>query len=154
MDQIIWERADLHTTIKPYKDKSNEIIHKEIELIQNCIKKYDNRSLLIKGWSAALISLICGLTTSDPSPSKFCMVKDYIEQKPGILGGKAVIKGTRIGVDLILEKIGAGEAFKELLKAYPFLGKEALLACVSYGAASVRNETLVDVEWFSINYCR
>jgi len=57
-----------------------------------------------------------------------------------------VIKGTRVGVDLILEKIGAGETIEELLKAYPFLEKEAILACVSYGAASVRNETLIDVE--------
>lgn len=73
------------------------------------------------------------------------MFNDYIEQKPGVLGGKAVIKGTRLGVDLILEKIGAGEPIEELLKAYPFLSKEAVLACVSYGAASVRNETLVDV---------
>ncbi|MEJ7677968.1 MAG: DUF433 domain-containing protein [Segetibacter sp.] len=74
------------------------------------------------------------------------MVHEYIEQRPGILGGKAVIKGTRIGVDLILEKIGAGESFEELLKAYPFLSKKVLLACISYGAASVRNETLVNVE--------
>ena len=74
------------------------------------------------------------------------MINDYVEQRPGVLGGKAVVKDTRIGVDLILEKIGAGETFEQLLKAYPFLKKEALLACVSYGAASVRNETLVDVE--------
>ncbi|HEY8690277.1 MAG TPA: DUF433 domain-containing protein [Chitinophagaceae bacterium] len=74
------------------------------------------------------------------------MVIDYIEQKPGVLGGKAVIKNTRIGVDLILEKIGAGETIEELLKAYPFLKRESILACMSYGAASVRNETLIDVE--------
>ena len=74
------------------------------------------------------------------------MLTDYIEQKPGALRGKAVIKGTRIGVDLILEKIGAGETIEELLKAYPFLNKEAILACISYGAASVRNEILIDVE--------
>ena len=64
------------------------------------------------------------------------MVMEYIEQKPGVLGGKAVIKDTRIGVDLILEKIGAGETIEELLKAYPFLKREAILACISYGAAS------------------
>ena len=64
------------------------------------------------------------------------MITDYIEQKSGVLGGKAVIKGTRIAVDLILE----------LLKAYPFLNKDAILACISYGAASVRNEILIDVE--------
>jgi uncharacterized protein (DUF433 family) len=74
------------------------------------------------------------------------MITDYIEQKSGVLGGKAVIKGTRIGVDLILEKIGAGESIEELLKAYPFLNREAILACISYGAASVRNEFLIDVE--------
>ena len=62
------------------------------------------------------------------------------------MGGKAVIKDTRKCVNRILEKIGAGDSFEELLKAYPFLSKEALLACISYGAASVRNETLVDVE--------
>lgn len=74
------------------------------------------------------------------------MVTDYIEQKPGVLGGKAVIKGTRIGVDLILEKTGAGESIEDLLKAYPFLSKEAILACISYGASLVRNEILIDVE--------
>ena len=74
------------------------------------------------------------------------MFADFIEQKAGVLRGKAVVKGTRIGVDLILEKMGAGETIEELLKAYPSLSKEAILACVKYGAASVRNETLTDVE--------
>ena len=74
------------------------------------------------------------------------MLSKYVEQKSGVLGGKAVVKGTRVGVDLILEKIGAGETIEELLKAYPFISKEAILACVSYGAASVRNETLIDVD--------
>lgn len=74
------------------------------------------------------------------------MTTDYIEQKSGVLGGKPIIKGTRIGVDLILEKIGAGESIEQLLKAYPFLSKEAILACISYGAALARNEILIDVE--------
>lgn len=76
----------------------------------------------------------------------FSMQTDYIEQKPGVLGGKAVIKGTRIGVDLILEKIGAGETIEDLLEAYPFLKRDEILACISYGAASVRNEILLDIE--------
>ena len=66
---------------------------------------------------------------------------DFIEQNPGILKGKPVIKGTRIGVDLILEKIGAAETIEDLLAAYPFLSKNAILACISFGAVSVRNET-------------
>ena len=74
------------------------------------------------------------------------MIENFIEQKAGVLRGKAVLKGSRIGVDLILEKIGAGETIEDLLKAYPFLSREAILACVRYGAAAVRNETLLDVE--------
>ena len=74
------------------------------------------------------------------------MFSDFIEQKPGVLGGKPVIKGTRIGVDLVLEKIGAGETMEVVLNAYPFLKSQSILACISYGAASVRNETLLDVE--------
>ncbi|MEJ7828621.1 MAG: DUF433 domain-containing protein [Segetibacter sp.] len=74
------------------------------------------------------------------------MFTDYIEQKPGVLGGKAVIKGTRIGVDLILEKIGAGETMEDILLTYPFLNRQTILSCISYGAASVRNETLLDAE--------
>lgn len=74
----------------------------------------------------------------------YFMFSNFIEQKQGVLGGKPVIKGTRIGVDLILEKIGAGETMEDVLKAYPFLNSQSILACISYGAASVRNETLLD----------
>ena len=71
---------------------------------------------------------------------------EYIEQKNGILNGKPVIMGTRIGVDFILEKIGNGETIQELLTAYPHhLSRAAILACISYGASSVRNEILLDV---------
>ncbi len=73
------------------------------------------------------------------------MWTDFIEQKQDVLGGKPVIKGTRIGVDFILEKIGAGETIEDLLAAYPFLTKEAILACVSYGAATIRNDTLIEM---------
>lgn len=69
----------------------------------------------------------------------------YIEQNSGVLGGKPVIKGTRIAVDLILEKIGAGETLDDLLEAYPHVTKEQLLACISYGAAAIRNETIIEV---------
>jgi uncharacterized protein (DUF433 family) len=58
------------------------------------------------------------------------MVTDYIEQKPGVLGGKAVIKGTRIGVDLILEKTGACESIEDLLKASFF--KQRSYPCLHF----------------------
>ncbi len=70
---------------------------------------------------------------------------EYIEQKKDVLGGKPVIKNTRIGVDLILEKIGNGETIEDLLIAYPGLTKVQILACLSYGANLVRNEIFIDV---------
>ena len=73
------------------------------------------------------------------------MWSDYIDQKKDVLGGKPVIRNTRIGVDLILEKIGNGETIEDLLIAYPHLTKNEILACISYGAGLVRNEIFIDV---------
>ena len=70
---------------------------------------------------------------------------DFIEQKNDVLGGKPVIKGTRIAVDLILEKIGNGNTVDDLLLAYPRLTKNEILACITYGANLVRNEIFIDV---------
>ncbi len=70
---------------------------------------------------------------------------DLIEQKNGVLGGKPLIKGTRIAVDLILEKIGNGDTVDDLLAAYPQLTKAQILACITYGANVVRNEIFIDV---------
>jgi uncharacterized protein (DUF433 family) len=77
------------------------------------------------------------------------MWTDFITQNPEILNGKPVIKNTRIGIDLILEKIGAGETIEDLLTAYPFLSKDAILACISYGAASIRNEIYIELDELS-----
>ena len=73
------------------------------------------------------------------------MWMDFIEQKNGVLGGKPVIKNTRIGVDMVLEKIGAGETIEDLLLAYPHLSKIEILACISYGANLIRNEINIAV---------
>ncbi len=70
---------------------------------------------------------------------------DYIEQKADVLGGKPVIKNTRIAVDLILEKIGLGNSIDDLIQAYPHITKDAVLACITYGANLVRNEIFIDV---------
>lgn len=73
------------------------------------------------------------------------MWQEYIEQKKDVLGGKPVIKNTRIGVDLVLEKIGNGDTIEDLLLAYPHLTKNQILACITYGANLVRNEIFIDV---------
>ncbi len=47
-----------------------------------------------------------------------------IEAHPGILGGKPVIAGTRIPVDLVLELVGAGLSVDDIIREYPHLKSE------------------------------
>ena len=61
--------------------------------------------------------------------------QDCIEQRPDIMLGKPVIKGTRLTIELILERLGDGWSATELLEAYPDLRPEHLLAAQSYAAA-------------------
>ncbi len=50
-----------------------------------------------------------------------------IEADPGILGGKPVIGGTRIPVDLLLELVGAGLNVDDILREYPHLKRGDVL---------------------------
>ncbi len=58
----------------------------------------------------------------------------HIEFNPKILFGKAVIKGTRIPVYLILEKLGAGLSADAILKAYPRIDIKAIQACLHFAS--------------------
>ena len=57
--------------------------------------------------------------------------------------GKPVIRGTRITVELILNKLGEGSTESELLEDYPHLKPEDVRAAIAYGAASVAHEEVV-----------
>jgi uncharacterized protein (DUF433 family) len=53
--------------------------------------------------------------------------------------GKPCIRGHRIWVSLILDRLAAGETMAELLQDYPGIEKEDILACIAYGAEMSRN---------------
>jgi uncharacterized protein (DUF433 family) len=59
---------------------------------------------------------------------------------PKILGGKPVIRGTRIPVYLILELLSAGYDFKRIMEAYPTLKEEDIKVAVEYAVKIVKNE--------------
>ncbi|MEQ9714001.1 MAG: DUF433 domain-containing protein [Candidatus Asgardarchaeum sp.] len=65
---------------------------------------------------------------------------DRIEINPKKAGGKPVIKGTRIPVYLILELIANGWSFGEILKNYPQLKKEDILAAIAYASKILKEE--------------
>lgn len=62
---------------------------------------------------------------------------------PNIMMGKPIIKGTRISIELILRKLSEGMSTEELLKAYPHLTREDILAALSYSADVISQEELI-----------
>jgi len=51
---------------------------------------------------------------------------------PRIMGGKPIIKGTRIPVYFILELLSNGWSIEDILKEYPHLIREDILAAIRY----------------------
>lgn len=68
----------------------------------------------------------------------------YIVSDPAILYGKPSIRGTRIGVDLILEKLSAGQTIPQLLKAYPHITEQQILACLAFAAEKIKDEIVLE----------
>ena len=63
---------------------------------------------------------------------------------PGLVGGKPVIKGTRIPVDMILERLTYDLDLKTLFEDYPDLTEEDIeediKACIAYAKELVEDE--------------
>lgn len=60
------------------------------------------------------------------------MAAELIQSDPSIMMGKPVISGTRIPVELALEKLAAGETVDELLEAHPRLTEEGIRAALRF----------------------
>ncbi len=73
-------------------------------------------------------------------------IAQYIVSDPAILYGKPSIRGTRIAVDLILEKLSAGVTIPQLLEAYPHLTEAQILACLAFAAEKIKNEVAYELE--------
>lgn len=61
---------------------------------------------------------------------------------PSIMMGKPVIAGTRITVELILEKLAAGETIEQLLDAHPRLTREAIQAALAFAAKALKADVV------------
>jgi uncharacterized protein (DUF433 family) len=59
---------------------------------------------------------------------------DRITQVPGVMGGKACIRGMRVTVGNIVGQIGTGRTIEELLQDYPYLEREDILQALRYAA--------------------
>ena len=70
------------------------------------------------------------------------MLEDLIEVNPAVMMGKPVVRGTRIPVEIILEKLAAGESEDDLLAAHPRLTREAIHAALAYAARALRADVI------------
>jgi uncharacterized protein (DUF433 family) len=66
-----------------------------------------------------------------------------IESNPAVMMGKPCVKGTRIPVYLVLEKMAAGETCEQLVAAYPQVTVEDMRACLEYAAALAADEVVL-----------
>ena len=60
----------------------------------------------------------------------------------GKCGGRPCIRGMRIRVTDLLELLGAGASFEEILKDYPYLEREDILAAIEYAALQTDHAVL------------
>jgi uncharacterized protein (DUF433 family) len=66
----------------------------------------------------------------------------WIVSDPAVMMGKPVVVGTRITVELILEKLAAGETVEQILEAHPRLTREAVQAALAFAAQALRADVV------------
>jgi len=65
-----------------------------------------------------------------------------IVSDPAVMMGKPVVAGTRITVELILQKLANGETIEQLLEAHPRLTKEGVLAALDFAGQVLRADVV------------
>jgi uncharacterized protein (DUF433 family) len=73
------------------------------------------------------------------------MERDFVGSNPSIMMGKPVIAGTRITVELVLEKLAAGETVEQILDAHPRLTREGIQAALAFAAQVLRADVVYPV---------
>jgi uncharacterized protein (DUF433 family) len=67
---------------------------------------------------------------------------ERISINPEVCFGKPCIRGTRIWVSLLLDQMASGETSEDILRSYPQLKHEDLLAAIAYGAEAARERII------------
>jgi uncharacterized protein (DUF433 family) len=78
-------------------------------------------------------------------PSNFMTTHERIETNPAIMGGKPVIRGTRIPVELILRKLGAGLDGAAILASHPRLTLADIQAAQTFAADYLAEDVVLIV---------
>ena len=68
---------------------------------------------------------------------------DRITQQPGVMGGKACIRGMRVTVGMVVGQIGAGHSVEEILADCPYLEREDVMQALRYAAWRAEEREIV-----------
>ncbi|MBE9052314.1 DUF433 domain-containing protein [Nostocales cyanobacterium LEGE 11386] len=72
-------------------------------------------------------------------------IKQLVVSDPKVMMGKPVIVGTRITVELILEKLAAGETPEQILESHPRLTRESIQAALAFAAEALRYDVIYPI---------
>lgn len=64
---------------------------------------------------------------------------------PGILSGKPVVRGTRISVEAVVEKLGRGWTSAQVRQHFPHLTDQDIQACLAYAARVLQSERVYPI---------
>jgi len=70
---------------------------------------------------------------------------ERITVDPAILGGKPIVRGRRLAVEHVIGMLAAGDSVDDLLKAYPWLEREDIQACLAYAHRLVGHERIEEL---------
>ena len=73
------------------------------------------------------------------------MKRNLIQSDPAVMMGKPVIAGTRITVELVLEKLAAGESIEQVLDSHPRLTRDGVLAALDFAARALRADVVYPI---------
>ena len=71
--------------------------------------------------------------------------RNLVASDPAVMMGKPVIAGTRVTVELILEKLAAGETAEQILDAHPRLPPGAVRAALAFAAEALRADVVYPI---------
>jgi uncharacterized protein (DUF433 family) len=67
---------------------------------------------------------------------------NLIDCNANVMMGKPVVRGTRITVEIILERLAAGESRQQILEAHPNLTDQGITAALEFAAKALRADVI------------
>ncbi|OHC66812.1 MAG: antitoxin [Rhodocyclales bacterium GWA2_65_19] len=72
--------------------------------------------------------------------------KDHVIVDPKVLVGKPIIRGTRISVELLMDRLADGWSMEQILESYPRVTRDDVLAAIAFVTEVFREEDYIAIQ--------